>query len=145
MVDIVVTKEYGYVLATYAASALYLFTLGIQTGKYRKAAKVPYPHAYASDEEAKKDPKKHLFNCAQRVHQNNLEMFPVYSTFLLIAGIKYPVYASGAGIFYTLSRLAYSAGYLTGKPEKRTRGAFGYLGLLALLGMSGMTIHSLVC
>ncbi|CDS10284.1 hypothetical protein LRAMOSA02960 [Lichtheimia ramosa] len=144
MPEIVVPKEYGYVLATFGVSALYLFRLGIQTGVARKAAGVPYPYAYAEKEEAEKDPKKHIFNCAQRVHQNTLEVFPIYSTFLLIAGIRYPVYASVAGAWFLLNRFIYSRGYMTGKPEKRARGAFGYLGLLGLLGMSGSTIYHLL-
>ncbi|KAI9264289.1 hypothetical protein BDA99DRAFT_481517 [Phascolomyces articulosus] len=144
MGEIVISKEYGYVLSTFAASALYLFSLGITVGKYRKDAKVPYPYAYAEKTEAEKDPKKNLFNCAQRVHQNNLELFPIYSTFLLIGGIRYPLYASYAGILYLLGRVVYSSGYRTGNPTKRLRGAFAYLGLLSLMGMSGSTLYHLV-
>ncbi|KAI7857883.1 hypothetical protein BDC45DRAFT_565787 [Circinella umbellata] len=144
MAGILITKEYGYVLATAAGSALYLMYLGFQVGKYRRAAGIPYPYAYAERADAEKDPKKNLFNCAQRVHQNNLEIFPVYNTFLLISGVKYPVYASYAGIVFLLGRIVYSSGYLTGQPNKRLRGGFYGLGLLALLGMTGSTLYELV-
>ena len=40
-----------------------------------------------------------------------------------------------------LLRIVYGLGYSTGLPEKRVRGAFGYLGLLTLLGCS---IHTAV-
>ncbi|CDH58439.1 microsomal glutathione s-transferase 3-likeprotein [Lichtheimia corymbifera JMRC:FSU:9682] len=144
MPDIVIPKEYGYVIATFGASALYLFNLGIQTGLARKAAGVPYPYAYAEKSEAEKDPKKHIFNCAQRVQQNTLEMFPVYSIFLCIAGIRYPVYASAAGVWWLLNRIVYSRGYMSGKPEKRARGVLAYLGLFGLIGMSGSTVYHLL-
>ncbi|KAI9498371.1 hypothetical protein BDB00DRAFT_800050 [Zychaea mexicana] len=144
MGEIVISKEYGYVLSTFTASALYLFSLGIQVGKYRRAADVPYPYAYAERAEAEKDPKKHLFNCAQRVHQNNLEVFPVYSSLLLVGGISHPVYASAAGAVFLIGRAVYSANYLSGDPKKRVRGAFYSLGLLALLGMTGSTLYNLL-
>ncbi|KAI8150257.1 hypothetical protein BJV82DRAFT_573429 [Fennellomyces sp. T-0311] len=141
---IVLPQEYGYVLTTFAASALFLFGLGAQTGKYRRAAGVPYPYPYAEQSEAEKDPKKNLFNCAQRVHQNTLEIFPVYSTFLLIGGINYPVYASAAGVVFLLGRFFFSSGYLTGNPSKRMRGIFSYIALLSLLGMSGSTLYRIL-
>ncbi|KAI7877189.1 membrane-associated proteins in eicosanoid and glutathione metabolism [Lichtheimia hyalospora FSU 10163] len=144
MPEIVIPKEYGYVLGTLGVSALYLFRLGIQTGLARKAAGVPYPYAYAERSEAEKDPKKHIFNCAQRVQQNTLEMFPIYTTFLLIGGIRYPVYASAAGIWYLLNRMIYSRGYMSGEPQKRARGVLAYLGLFGLLGMAGSTVYHLV-
>ncbi|KAI7885640.1 membrane-associated proteins in eicosanoid and glutathione metabolism [Lichtheimia hyalospora FSU 10163] len=144
MVAIELPHEYGYVLTTFAASAFYLFTLGAQTGKYRRAAGVPYPYAYADKEEAEKDPKKNLFNCAQRVHQNTLEMYPIYSTFLLIGGIKHPVYASVAGVIFLVGRFFFSSGYLTGNPSKRMRGVFSYAALLGLLGMSVSTLYTML-
>ncbi|KAI9259577.1 hypothetical protein BDA99DRAFT_538537 [Phascolomyces articulosus] len=141
---IVIPQEYGYVLSTLAASALFVFGLGAQTGKYRRAAGVPYPYPYADQADSEKDPKKNLFNCAQRVHQNTLEIFPVYSTFLLIGGIGYPVYASAAGAVFLIGRFFFSSGYLTGNPSKRMRGVFSYIALLALLGMSGSTLYNLL-
>ncbi|KAI9320681.1 hypothetical protein BX666DRAFT_1910246 [Dichotomocladium elegans] len=144
MSSVVIPQAYGYVLTTFAAGALFLFGLGAQVGKYRRAAGIPYPYAYAEKAEAEKDPKKNLFNCAQRVHQNTLEVFPVYSTFLLIAGIKYPVYASACGAIFWLGRFFFSTGYMTGNPAKRMRGAISYLGLLGLLGMSVNTLYSIL-
>ncbi|ORZ02153.1 hypothetical protein BCR43DRAFT_465048 [Syncephalastrum racemosum] len=144
MSAITLSAEYGYVLATYAVSAFYVFTLGAQTGKYRRAAGIPYPYAYAEKAEAEKDEKKHLFNCAQRVHQNTLEVFPTYSAFLLIAGIRHPVPASIAGAVWLVGRYFFSSGYLTGDPSKRMRGVIAYAGLLGLLGMSVHTIYSLL-
>ena len=63
---------------------------------------------------------------------------------MLISGIKYPVYASYAGIVFLLGRAVYSSGYVTGQPNKRLRGGFYGLGLLALLGMTGSTLYELI-
>ena len=56
--------------------------------KYRKAAKVPYPNAYASAAEAKENKDKYLFNCAQRAHANFIEHHPQFLVGLLVGGIR---------------------------------------------------------
>lgn len=99
---------------------------------------------YAEKAEAEKDSKKNLFNCVQRAHQNTLEMFPIFSTLLLAGGLQYPEISAAAGVVYILGRIVFVSGYSTGIPAKRTRGAFGYLGLITLLGTSVMTIYNLV-
>ncbi|KAI9475900.1 MAG: hypothetical protein EXX96DRAFT_575078 [Benjaminiella poitrasii] len=144
MVALVVPSEYGYVLGTAVASALYLFSLGVKVGGARRAAKVPYPYVYAEKNEAEKDPKKNIFNCTQRAHQNTLELFPIYSTLLLVGGLKYPMLSSGAGAFFILGRIIYANGYATGDPAKRNRGIFAMLGLLALVGTASCTVYNLV-
>ena len=48
---------------------------------------------------------------------------------LLLAGLKFPIYTSIAGVVYLLGRIVYFAGYSTGDPNKRLRGAFMYFGL----------------
>jgi glutathione S-transferase len=99
---------------------------------------------YVEREEAEKDPKKNVFNCVQRAHQNSLEVLPLFSTLLLVGGLKYPEISAGAGLLFLLGRMVYASGYSTGIPSKRNRGAFGYLGLLTLLGTSVMTVYNLV-
>lgn len=49
----------------------------IVVGKYRKAANVPYPQAYAEKAEADASLDAKKFNCAQRAHQNTLESIPI--------------------------------------------------------------------
>ena len=48
---------------------------------------------------------------------------------LLVAGVKFPIPASIAGVVYLAGRITYFAGYSTGDPNKRLRGAFMYFGL----------------
>ncbi|KAG0754982.1 hypothetical protein G6F57_005874 [Rhizopus arrhizus] len=144
MVALIVPSEYGYVLGVAGLGAFHLVSLGMKVGKARKAAEVPYPYVYAEKAEAEKDPLKHVFNCVQRAHQNTLEMFPVYTTFLLIGGLKYPEISAGAGIVYLLGRALYASGYSTGSPDKRRRGVVGYLGFLTLIGTSSLTVYNLL-
>eukprot|EP00002_Diphylleia_rotans_P014886 TRINITY_DN288_c0_g2_i1.p1 TRINITY_DN288_c0_g2~~TRINITY_DN288_c0_g2_i1.p1 ORF type:complete len:141 (-),score=28.46 TRINITY_DN288_c0_g2_i1:105-527(-) len=126
--QIVIAPEYGYVILTAVASAFMLAYLGIQVGKARKTYNVPYPTMYTTDE------KSRIFNCVQRGHQNTLENYTQFLVLLLIGGIRYPVVNSVAGLIWIVGRIAYAAGYATGDPAKRSRGAFGYLGLFTLLG-----------
>ncbi|KAI7905827.1 uncharacterized protein BX663DRAFT_497762 [Cokeromyces recurvatus] len=144
MVALVVPSEYGYVLGTAIASALYVFSLGVKVGAARRAAKVPYPYVYAEKSEAEKDPKKNIFNCTQRAHQNTLEVFPLYSTLLLVGGLQYPLISTGAAGVFLLGRIVYVSGYATGDPAKRNRGAFAMLGLLTLLGTASCTVYNLI-
>ncbi|KAL9615707.1 MAG: hypothetical protein Q9204_008685, partial [Flavoplaca sp. TL-2023a] len=44
------------------------------TGRFRKAAKVPYPNAYATPDQMKESKAHYLFNCAQRSHATFLEL-----------------------------------------------------------------------
>lgn len=60
--------EYGYVLAVGIATALVNVWHGFNVGGKRKIAKIAYPTAYASTEEAEKSSAAKQFNCAQRAH-----------------------------------------------------------------------------
>ncbi|KAF7726536.1 Microsomal glutathione S-transferase 3 [Apophysomyces ossiformis] len=144
MSGIVIPKEYGYVLSAAAITSFYVFSLGFDVAKARKAAGVPYPYAYAERAEAEKDPKKHIFNCAQRAHQNTLEQLPLFTTLLLVGGIRHPEISAGAAAVWVLGRIVYAKNYISGDVKKRTRGSFGLLGLLTLLGTTGSTLYHLL-
>ena len=80
-----------------------------------------------------------MFNCVQRGHQNALEVYPQFLMLLFVGGLKHPVAASVAGLIWLAGRIVYAAGYATGDPSQRQKGAFGYIGLLTLLGTSVST------
>ncbi|KAL0098049.1 hypothetical protein J3Q64DRAFT_1631884, partial [Phycomyces blakesleeanus] len=132
------------VLATALTSVIYLASLSIKVGSARKAAGVPYPYAYAEKAEAEKDPKKNIFNCTQRAHQNTLEFFPIYITLLLMGGISHPIIATSSGAAWLIGRFIYVSGYTTGQPAKRIPGAAGQLSLLANLAASFHTVYRLL-
>ncbi|KAK4685300.1 hypothetical protein P7C73_g4857, partial [Tremellales sp. Uapishka_1] len=118
------------VASTYALSAWQF----IRVGGARKAAKVDYPNLYASDAEAKADPKKMVFNCHQRAHANTLESIPYILAMLLFLGFYHPKFASGSTALWVIGKIGYTIGYATGNPKKRTNpvSAISYFGLLGL-------------
>ncbi|XP_056413042.1 microsomal glutathione S-transferase 3-like isoform X1 [Hyla sarda] len=89
---------------------------------------VTYPQMYSD--------KENVFNCIQRAHQNTLEAYPAWLIFQLIAGLAFPLSASVLGVIWVTSRFSYAHGYYTGDPEKRLKGAYGYLGLFGVLILS---------
>ncbi|KAF9921800.1 Microsomal glutathione S-transferase 3 [Linnemannia zychae] len=136
MASINLGAEYGYTVAVSVVSTILVTYFGVKVGTYRKTAGVPLPAMYADEEEAKKDKKKMIFNCKQRVHQNTLEGFTSYMVSLMIAGARYPVAAPVLGLIWCVGRLAYSYGYTSGDPSKRMYGGFGQIGALGLLGLN---------
>ncbi|KAF9895757.1 hypothetical protein BX616_008901, partial [Lobosporangium transversale] len=131
-------------LAVSVLSSVLVTGFGFKVGAYRKVAGVPLPQMYADEVEAKKDRKKQIFNCKQRVHQNTLEGFGSYLVTLLIAGLRYPVASAGLGLVWCAGRVAYSYGYTSGDPAKRQWGAFGHIGDLGLLGLTGKIAFDMI-
>ncbi|KAH9818680.1 hypothetical protein DFH28DRAFT_888036 [Melampsora americana] len=125
--------DYGYVALTAASTGFLGLFQTIAVSKARKAAQIPYPAPYATNEEAKVNPAAMKFNCAQRAHANTLESLPFFLFSLLFTGLRYPRFAAGCGATWVIGRLFYTIGYATGDPSKRIRGIFhnfGYFGLI---------------
>lgn len=142
-----VPQEYGYVLATATLTTVVAWYQMINVGQYRRAAKVPYPNAYATAAECKESKEKYLFNCAQRAHGNFLEHQPSMLVALLIGGLKYPVISSCVGTVWCASRVAYTIGYCRKDKSDgsgRRIGTGGSLMELALIVMSGMTGYQMI-
>ncbi|WVQ94064.1 hypothetical protein IAU59_001142 [Kwoniella sp. CBS 9459] len=101
---------------------------------YRKAAGVKYPTLYATEAEAKADPKVNQFNCAQRAHGNTLEMIPFLLALCAYIGLFHPVYASANMMIWIIGRVGYTVGYSSGNPQNRLNNLAktSYIGLLGL-------------
>lgn len=117
---------------------------GVRVGPYRKKAEVPYPYAYASQEQlaaASGDKKQalYLFNCAQRAHVNFLENHPSMLVAHLIAGLRYPLATTAIGTLWAVFRIMYAIGY-TKKDAQEGRGRLVgggfWLCQLALYGLA---------
>jgi len=145
-VPFVIPSEYGYVLATASLSMFFSTWHAMRVGPFRKAAKIPYPNAYASPEQieaCKDENRKHamyLFNCAQRSHYNFLENYVATLPALLIAGLGYPVSAAAAGSAWLVFRFLYATGYTRADKTNgsgRMIGSGFWLAQFALFGMVG--------
>jgi len=63
------------------------------------------------------------FNNAQRVHYNYLEWIASCITFLLIAGLYFPILSASLGLGVVVARIIYSFGYSAKGPHGRLIGA----------------------
>ncbi|KAJ5310620.1 transporter [Penicillium atrosanguineum] len=140
MVAITLPSNYGGVIAVALGAIPVLgFIHGMVTGSFRKQAKVPYPHSYATVEQCKENAKAEQFNCAQRAHANFLENAPQTMLFALVAGLKYPQLATGIAGLWVVFRSLFLYGYVySGKPQGKGRmmGGFFWLAQGALWGLS---------
>jgi len=125
-VSLSLPSEFGWVVFVCLASVVLLQYLGFKVGAARRKFGVKYPAMYSD--------KEPVFNCVQRAHQNTLEVYTMFLMLLIFGGLQHPCLSACAGALWLVSRVVYAHGYYTGEPANRNRGAFGYLGLITLLG-----------
>ncbi|BGP38156.1 hypothetical protein JCM10449v2_002083 [Rhodotorula kratochvilovae] len=133
LLSAVLPTDYPYVVAVGTLGVYSLLQYaGINVSRARKAANVAYPAPYAENSVAERDHKAKIFNCAQRAHANTLENLPIFLLSLFHTGLYHPRYAAVGGLVWIAGRFAYVAGYTSGDPSKRQRGAFQYLAAIPL-------------
>ncbi len=167
----VLGAEHGYLLGTLVLLALQIFVYAVLAGRVRgqvfskkfiddkfgdlhfKQTQNPVPvGGYPdmgcgrySDELSYYD--WFRLNNAQRNHANYLENFPLMVISLLVAGIYYPLPATGISLIIFVARIMY-AFYLTTKgSSSRVRGigsALSSLGLLAAFVFAFLSVHHLI-
>jgi glutathione S-transferase len=135
------TKPNSYVLLAAATYGILNTVHASNTTRFRKAASIPYPLAYAPS--SRTDPAAYKFNCAQRAHANYIENSPSFLVALVLAGLRYPVAAGALGVGWCVARWMYMQGYSTGAEggKGRYKGIWFYLchfGLVGLCGWSGV-------
>ncbi|KAM6498461.1 hypothetical protein JOM56_006409, partial [Amanita muscaria] len=109
---------YQYVCAALLSTTFVLAYQVFLVMKYRQRARIQYPQLYAEKSEAEANPEAKKFNCAQRAHHNTLENLPMIYIPTLVTGLKYPLFAAVACTLWSLSRISYTHGYITGNPDK---------------------------
>lgn len=131
----IANNDSSYVIL--AATSTFVMNIAhmANTGKFRKAAKIDYPAAYAPESRA--DEAANRFNCAQRSHAHFTENHASVLAPLLIAGTKYPLTAAVMGLGWSVSRYAYMVGYCKGGNGKgRYNGSTQYIFSLGLMGLT---------
>lgn len=100
-------------------------------------ARIKYSVAWPTLYVDKAHPHATAYNCAQRAHQHVLEQTPTLLVLLVIASFDFPLTAGVGGCLFSFSKIVGNVfGYSSGNAKKKDRGAFGYLGLLTLIGLS---------
>ncbi|KAK3063483.1 hypothetical protein LTR53_018890 [Teratosphaeriaceae sp. CCFEE 6253] len=91
---------------------------------------------------AEKKKAMYLFNCAKRAEDNFHENHASFIAAMLIAGVQYPLTATGLGLAWSVGRIMYAVGYTREDKENgkgRLAGSFFWLAQLGLFGLTGWT------
>ncbi|KIX06052.1 uncharacterized protein Z518_04026 [Rhinocladiella mackenziei CBS 650.93] len=132
---------YGYVvLVALGLVPVLSWTQGAVVTTMRREARVPYPNAYASAEQAKENKVAYKFNCAQRSHHNLLENMPQTMLYILFSGLEYPKAAAGVGAAWLIFRIIFAWGYITSTKAHGAGRLYGGAFWLMQGGLWGMSI-----
>ncbi|KAJ8496133.1 hypothetical protein ONZ45_g1367 [Pleurotus djamor] len=134
MSTFVIPEGSEYVAAGFLSTVWLLAYQTSTVSKYRKAAGIKYPQAYAEKAEVDASLAAKQFNCAQRAHQNTLESVPILYVTALISSLKFPIPTAVVLGLWSFSRVLYTRGYVSGDPAKRNaRG--GWISSVSLAGL----------
>ncbi|KAH6916930.1 hypothetical protein BKA70DRAFT_1250951 [Coprinopsis sp. MPI-PUGE-AT-0042] len=132
-ITVTLPKDFQFVGAALGSTAWLLFMHYRITKVKRAKAGIEYPQAYATKEQEENSLDARIFNCAQRAHQNTLEHLPNVFVTTIIAGLSFPKTAAVGALLWTIGRVSYTQGYVTGDPKKRVSKLYS-IGSVAMLG-----------
>ncbi|KAI0796320.1 membrane-associated proteins in eicosanoid and glutathione metabolism [Irpex lacteus] len=110
---------YSYVIASVVSTFYVTLWQSWKVGHARLQAKIEYPQEYAEQAVASESKDAQIFNCTQRAHQHTLEWLPQLYISALVVGLRHPILAASAVIFWSVGRVLFTLGYSTGDPKKR--------------------------
>jgi len=83
------------------------------------------------------------YNCAQRIHQNNVEFLACYFPVMIVAGLAFPMETAYAGSVVLAGRMATAIGY-TKDASKRVWGAWFHIGEVYTTFLCGKLAYQLI-
>ncbi len=117
MSSITISADYGYVLIV--GVALYLLqqlVLVIPVAKARGSTKIKAPVLYPNDsliKDLKLSPEQvQNYLCAQRAHQNNVEVMSVFMPLFLAIGLFEPIHVASSGAILCSFRFIGQLGFV---------------------------------
>ncbi|KAF5351938.1 hypothetical protein D9756_007700 [Leucocoprinus leucothites] len=121
-----VPNDYHYAAAAMSLPALVVWGQVITVGMLRKRLKIPYPQLYVDKAQEEADENGRLFNCAQRKPPRSFSLSQVTilctrRTPMHPTGLRYPLLAASVCAFWSITRIPFTLGYMTGDPVKRGR------------------------
>jgi len=145
--SITLPHSYQYVIASVVSVSWVLAGQTMLVTRARAKAGIKYPQLYAEKDDVEKSVDALKFNCTQRAHQNTLEVVPVLLVSTLVTGLKYPIFAASLCASWSLARIFFTRGYLTGDPGKRRNGGVASSIMLTTLFLTstfvaGQFIHA---
>ena len=141
MTRLLLTNEFGAAIAVVVAGSAAANWFGaVQVMKARKKYGVKYPTLYATGE----GEDTHMFNSAQRAHQNTLENLPIVNLMTIAGALTSPRLAALFGTTWVVGRFLYIHGYSTGGPSgRRLGGGISHLGDIPLFFLTLYSIFKL--
>ncbi|KAH6916931.1 hypothetical protein BKA70DRAFT_1250954 [Coprinopsis sp. MPI-PUGE-AT-0042] len=132
-ITVTVPEGFQYVGAALTSTLYVLFLQYRLVNKTRAKAGIEYPQMYADRQQQAESKDAVIFNCAQRAHGNTTENLPLVYISTVLTGLFYPKVAAINCALWSLGRIAYTYGYVTGDPKKRINPLHAF-GSMALLG-----------
>ncbi|TEB38950.1 hypothetical protein FA13DRAFT_1724892 [Coprinellus micaceus] len=126
---VTIPEDFKYVGAVGVLNLWLLVKQHLDIMYWRGKTGIKYPQMYAEKAEMEASRDAHLFNCAQRCHQNTLENMPFVYVTAIVTGLRYPKLSAALTGAWVIGKWAFTFGYATGEPENRFNKIYAIGGL----------------